>query len=144
MTSPVPSSFLVDRNIEHLKLLALYQFVVAILVAVLWVVFYVLPLVLGPAYYRFLHLPMTLSPDTLRVQLFSGLLVYGAQVAVLGLNGWSLRQRKHWLSCVILSCIECLCAPPLGLILGISAVLVLRRESVKTLFSAPPKAAAKT
>lgn len=137
MIPPVSSSFLVDRNVEHLRLLTIYHFVVAILVAGLWVVFYILPLVIGPTYYQFLHLPVTLSAEALRVQLLGGLVVYGAQIAVLGLNGRCLQQRKHWISCVVLSCIECLCAPPLGLLLGVSAVLVLRRESVKILFAAP-------
>lgn len=137
MIPPVSNSFLVDRNVEHLRLLTLYHFVVAILLAVLWVLFYVLPLVLGAAYYEFLRLPVNLSGEALRVQLFSGLVVHGAQVAVLALNGWSLRQRKHWWSSVILSCVECLCIPPMGLLLGISSVLVLRRESVKTLFKTP-------
>ncbi len=126
--------FLVDRDQEHIRLLWIYHWVLGSLVALLWVLFYILPLVLGPLFYQALHFKMPASPDVLKTHLLTGLLTYGAQALVLGLNGWMLRQRKHWLSCVILSTITCLCVLPIGLILGVSAVLVLRRESVKALF----------
>lgn len=127
--------FLISRDDEHLRLLSVYHFAVAIGLAVLWVAFYILPLAIGPGYYQALGLPTTLAPEALKAQLLTGLIIYGAQIAVIGLNGWNIRQRKHRLSCLILSCVECLCTLPLGLLLGTSAILVLRRESVKVLFS---------
>ncbi len=135
MSSLPQPHFLVDRNLEHLRLLAIYHLIIAAAVVLLGIFLYGLPLVMGAALpLVFPGLP-TWSPGVSRIQLGASLLVILVQVAVLGLNGWCLRNRKHWLSCVILSCIECLCALPLGLLLGISAVLVLRRESVKTIFS---------
>lgn len=127
MASPDKHHFLVDRNVEHLRLLGIYHWVIASGVALLGIIFYALPL--------FISFIKTLSPNAAWGPHLGGLLVVGAQVVVLGLNGWCLRQRKNWLSCVILSCIECVCAPPLGLLLGVSAVLVLRREAVQALFS---------
>jgi hypothetical protein len=133
-SSPQPH-FLVDRNLEHLRLLGIYHLIIASVVALLGVFLYGVPLVMGAALSPvFPGLP-TWSPGVSRIQLGAGLLVMLLQVGVLGLNGWFLRTRKNWLSCVILSCVECLCAVPLGLLLGISAVLVLRRESVQTIFS---------
>jgi hypothetical protein len=136
MSSSTQPHFLVDRNLEHLRLLGIYHRVIAFAVALLGIFLYGLPLVMGAPLFSLLFpwLP-TLSPGVSSIQLGKGLLVMLVQVTVLGLNGWWLQNRKNWLSCVILSCIECLCSFPLGLLLGISAVLVLRRESVHAIFS---------
>lgn len=69
----------------------------------------------------------------LQEHLIKGLLVVGLVTAILALNGWSIKKRQHYLSCLVLSCIECL-SVPVGMILGVSAIMVLRRESVRELF----------
>ncbi|WP_373531615.1 hypothetical protein [Vampirovibrio sp.] len=137
MTSHSQSHFLVDRNLEHLRLLGIYHWVIAGAAALLAVLVYGLPLVMGAALYPVFSFLPTYAPGVSPLQLWAGLLVMVVQIVVLGLNGWCLRSRKNWISSIILSCIECLCLPPLGLILGISAVLVLRRESVQTIFALP-------
>lgn len=135
MLNPVKHNFLVDRNIEHLRLLGIYHLIIASAVALIGFLFYGLPMLFGSAFSPLAPPMKMMAMEASRVQLLGGLLVMGGQVLVLGLNGWCLRERRNWLSCVILSCFECLCAPPLGLLLGISAVLVLRREAVRAIFS---------
>lgn len=127
--------FMIDRDTEHLNLLALYHTVLAVGVGLLWVFVYILPLVLGSGYSRALHLPDVSVGSAMHRLWLQGVASYGAQTLVLGMNAWMQRERKHWLSCVLLSCMECLAVPPLGFIWGVSAVLTLRRESVKTLFA---------
>lgn len=129
-----PGSVMVNRDEEHLDLLAQYHWVVAILSAVVLIVFVLLPLVLGPGYLEALHIAMPEGGrQAMQLRLVSGLLVGGMATLVFALNGWSLKKRHYYISCLILSCIECL-SIPLGMILGVSAILVLRRESVKAMF----------
>ena len=53
--------------------------------------------------------------------------------------GRSLSHRKHYWFAFIVSCIECLFVP-FGTILGVFTIIVLSRQSVKTLFSIPVEA----
>ena len=67
------------------------------------------------------------------------LMIRGLITLIIALNGWSLKRRQHWLTCILLSILECsaliLLRDPLSFLLGISAILTLRRSSVKTLFT---------
>ncbi|HEY9746082.1 MAG TPA: hypothetical protein V6C99_07680 [Oculatellaceae cyanobacterium] len=121
---------LVNRDEEHLRLLGVYHLLFAGFsgLGVLW--FGLLPLLLGPTYFQWLNKP-PVPPEVLFFGLVSGSLI----TAVMAFNGWSLKAHRHRLCCIILSCIECLISP-VGLVLGISAILVLRRESVRELFKA--------
>jgi hypothetical protein len=125
------TSALINRDEEHLRLLGNYHLLMAGLTALVLVLFTLLPLLVGPAFFTFLGLPPS-PPEKL---VFS-LLLLGIISAIYGFNGWSLRNRQHRVSCIILSCIECLTSLPYGMIMGISAILVLRRESVRELFRA--------
>lgn len=129
-SSHKPFAQLVDRNDEHLRLLALYHAVISVGLLVLGLLMFVLPLIIGPQYYQGIAQFKPLAPQVL----LGGLLMNLIQVTVLGLNAWCLSHRKNRLSCMVLSCAECLCVPPLGFLLGVSAVLVLRREAVGALF----------
>jgi hypothetical protein len=125
---------MVNRDEEHLNLLALYHWVVAAIMALILFVFVLLPLVLGPGYLAALHVAVPAGgKQAMQLRLISGLLVGGMATLVFALNGWSLKKRQYYICCIILSCIECL-SIPLGMILGVSAILVLRRESVKAMF----------
>jgi amino acid transporter len=126
-------SALVNRDEEHLRLLGNYHLLMAGLTMVALVLFTLLPLLMGPAFFAFLRLPPN-PPE----KLMFGLLVLGIVSAVYAFNGWSLRNKQHRISCIILSCIECLTSLPYGMIMGISAILVLRRESVRELFKRQP------
>lgn len=129
-SSHKPFAQLVDRNEEHLRLLGLYHGIIAAGLLLLGVLMYALPLLIGPRYYQVMALFKPLAPQLL----LAGLLLNLIQVTVVGLNAWCLSRRKNRLSCMVLSCAECLCLPPLGFLLGVSAVLVLRREAVAVLF----------
>jgi len=48
--------------------------------------------------------------------------------------GRSLSRRKHYWFAFVVGCIECIFVP-FGTILGVFTIIVLSRESVKTLFS---------
>ena len=49
------------------------------------------------------------------------------------LNGRYLAQRRHYVFCFVVSCLQCL-QMPLGTALGVCTILVLLRESVKQQF----------
>lgn len=119
---------------KHLRWLVKGHWILAGGIAALWLLAFVLPLSLGPGYFQWWHMPVPVDKKALEFQLLKGLFILGGQIAVVGLNGWLLKQRKNWLSCAILSCVECITLPPFGLALGVCAVLVLRRESVQGLF----------
>jgi hypothetical protein len=125
----------VDRDEEHLRLLGIYHFVVCGINLFALLVLVLLPLMIGPAYYEALRMPI---PPTgmvgVQERLVAALLVGGLQTLIYGLNGWSLKNHHNRISCIVMSVIECL-SIPLGLLLGISAILVLRRDSVKELFA---------
>lgn len=130
MTQTSHTSISVNRDEEHLQLLGFYHLLMAGLTTLALVLFTLLPLLIGPSFFKFLGLPPN-PPEKLMI----GLLFLGLVSAVYAFNGWSLRKKQHYISCIILSCVECLTNVPYGLIMGISAILVLRRESVKELFN---------
>ncbi|PYI82572.1 MAG: hypothetical protein DMF09_14100 [Verrucomicrobia bacterium] len=53
--------------------------------------------------------------------------------------GRSLSRRKHYWFAFVVACIECIFIP-FGTILGVFTIIVLSRESVKTLFSSAAEA----
>lgn len=55
--------------------------------------------------------------------------------ALLLFAGRFLSQRRHWLFCLIVAGLSCL-NMPLGTVLGVFTIIVLNRESVKSLFAA--------
>ena len=64
-----------------------------------------------------------------------GVTILGAVFAfVLALAGRSLSRRKHYWFAFVVACIECIFVP-FGTILGVFTIIVLSRQSVKTLFS---------
>jgi hypothetical protein len=125
---------MVDRDEEHLRLLGNYHLIVAGINAVALILFVVLPLLIGPSYYAVLGVTVHGSAADMQQRLLAGLLLGGLMTLIYALNGLSLKNKRHRISSMILSAVECLNLP-LGMILGISAILVLRRESVKALFA---------
>lgn len=121
------SRVMVDRDVEHLRLLGVFHFVVGGLCLVILVFLVLLPLLLGPSYSN------GVNSHKSAAQLVGDLIVGGLLTLILMLNGWSLKNHHNRISCMVMSIFECL-SIPLGTILGVSAILVLRRESVKQLF----------
>jgi hypothetical protein len=132
--APQNTRVLVDRDEEQLRLLAIFHFAVGGLNLLALVLFVLAPLVMGAGYYAMLRVPLPLgSMAEMQPRLINALIIGGSQILIFGLNGWFLKKHQNRISCMILSVVECL-SIPLGLILGVSAILVLRRDSTKALF----------
>lgn len=137
---------LVDQDQEHLRLLTVFHYVYAGMVA-LFACFPIIHLVVG--------ILMLTKPDT-----FSGPnnpppALIGYLFAIMGgafvVGGWMLAictflvgrflaSRRHYVFCLIISGVNCIVVP-LGTVLGVVTIMVLLRPTVKTLFSTPVPAA---
>ena len=126
-----------SQDLEHLKLLTIFHYVVAGLMAF----FACFPLI-----HFFLGLAMLSGafPGTDDFPRFMGLffmaiagvvIVTGWTVAFLVfLAGRNLARRTRYTFCLVMACVECLFMP-FGTILGVFTIVVLMRESVKGLFA---------
>ena len=126
---------MVDRDEEHLRLLGNYHLLVAGLNALGLLFFVLLPLILGPAYINAIGGDIGNPPELLQRRLLATLIIGGILTFIYAMNGISLKNKRNRISIFMMSVLECLNFP-LGMILGISTILVMRRESVKALFSA--------
>jgi len=54
--------------------------------------------------------------------------------ACLASAGWFLSVRKHYMFCLVIAALACMCQP-FGTVLGVFTLIVLMRGSVKQLFS---------
>jgi hypothetical protein len=134
---------LMDQDTEHLRLLAIFHYVVAGLTA-FFSCFGLFHLIFG--------LVMLFSPDSfadprhaqppppaaigLMFTLIGGFFVFGGWglAAVVFLAGRYLARRKHYLFCLIIAGLMCMMMP-FGTILGVFTIVVLMRPSVKQMFS---------
>ena len=134
-----------NRDEEHLKLLAIFHYVVggiAGLCALIPVIHLTIGLflLLAP---RQMWGPGQSAPPAMLGLLF--IIIAGAFIVV-GLTlagcvlaaGRFLARRKHHGFCLVVACLECMFMP-LGTVLGVFTIIVLMREPVKLLFApAPP------
>src|SRR5207244_11011872 len=130
-----------NQDAEHLRLLSIFHYVVAGL-AGFCSFFPLVYTVLGFVFVALSHRPpanptQEVPPAALGwafVGLGIFLFLLGVTFAlVLALAGRSLsRRRRYWFAFVV-ACIECIFIP-FGTILGVFTIIVLSRESVKTLF----------
>ena len=134
-----PNASIPNRDHEHLRLLSIFHYVMAGLVA-LFGLFPVLYFGFGIAL-----LSGTLEKHDPDARVAGGFLVVLAAVMlvftlVLGLGllyaGRSLAQRKNYVFCLVVAGISCLFAP-LGTILGVFTLVVLMRDSVAASFGRP-------
>jgi hypothetical protein len=133
-----------NRDKEHLQLLAIFHYVVAGLAA-LFSFFPLLYTTVG-VIFVFAARHGAAKPGEELPPEFLGwifaviglvLFVIGIVMAILILiTGRSLALRKHYSFALVMACIECLFVP-IGTILGVFTIVVLSRESVRELFSAP-------
>jgi hypothetical protein len=134
-----------NRDKEHLQLLAISHYVVAGLAA-LFSFFPLLYTTVGTIFI-FGARHGTAKPGEELPPEFLGwiLTVIGLLLFFIGLAmaiciliaGRSVALRKHHSFAIVMACIECLFIP-FGTILGVFTIVVLSRESVKALFSATP------
>ena len=131
-----------NQDAEHLRLLSIFHYVVAG-VAGFCSFFPLFYTVLGFVFVALSHHPpanptQEVPPAALGwafVGLGIFLFLLGVTFAVvLALAGRSLSRRKGYWFAFVVACIECIFIP-FGTILGVFTIIVLSRESVKTLFS---------
>jgi len=130
---------LINRDDEHLQLLAIFHFVCAgfaALLACLPIIHLVVGLVM-------LLAPQIFGPGKDHPPLFIGL-IFVCFASVFILAGWTfaaflawagrcLARRKHYTFCFVMACVACL-FHPFGTVLGMFTIIVLLRPTVKALF----------
>jgi hypothetical protein len=131
-----------NQDREHLQLLAIFHYVVAGLAA-LFSFFPLLYTTVG-AVFIFAARHGTAKPGEELPPEFLGwifavigsvLFLSGIAMAIcILIAGRSLALRKRYSFALVMACIECLFLP-FGTILGVFTIIVLSRESVKSLFS---------
>ena len=132
-----------NQDAEHLRLLSVFHYIVAGLAA-LFSFFPLLYTTIG-AIFIFVARHGTPKPGEELPPEFLGwifavigslLFLVGIAVAIcILIAGRSLAKRNRYWFAFVMACIECLFIP-FGTILGVFTIIVLSRESVKTLFSA--------
>ena len=132
-----------DRDTEQLNLLAIFHYVVAGLAA-LFAFFPLLYTTVG-VIFIFATRHGTAKPGEDLPPEFLGWIfaVLGSLLFLMGIAmaicilvaGRSLALRKRYSFAFVMACIECLFIP-FGTILGVFAIVVLSRESVRALFAA--------
>ena len=132
-----------NQDREHLRLLAIFHYVVAGLAA-LFSFFPLLYTTVG-AIFIFAARHGTPKPGEQLPPEFLGwiFVVLGLLLFLLGvamaicilIAGRCLSRRKHYTFALVMACIECLFIP-FGTILGVFTIIALSRESVKELFAA--------
>src|SRR5438876_6722313 len=134
-----------NQDSEHLRLLSIFHYVVAG-VAAFCSFFPLLYTIMGFVFVGLSHHPSTNPaqqppPAALGwafVVLGIFLFLLGAMFAiVVAFAGRSLSRLNHYWFAFVVACVECIFVP-FGTILGVFTIIVLSRESVKTLFSIVP------
>ncbi len=133
-----------NKDQEHLRLLSIFHYIVAAIVALFSCVF-ILHLVIG--------IVAIVSPESMAGKdgtspppFFGWMFVVLGGLAVF--MGWAfavclisagrfLAKRKHYLFCMIIAGLSCF-NMPFGTILGVFTIIVLVRPSVKELFNYKP------
>ncbi|QJE95749.1 hypothetical protein [Luteolibacter luteus] len=134
---PHPQAF---QDAEHLKLLAVFHYVLGGITALMGC----LPIVhiaLG-AWMVSGHFPPGSASSPPPPAEFGWLfIIFGSVVVLLAwafavcliVAGRSISARRNWTFCFVIACISCINVP-LGTALGVFTILVLQRPSVKALF----------
>lgn len=128
-----------SQDLEHLRLLSIFHYVVAGLAA-LFACFPIFHLVTGIAMVSGAFEDEFGGPPAMFGWMFIAFaaifIIFGWAFAIaLFLAGRSLAQRKHYLFCLVMAGISCIFTP-FGTVLGIFTIIVLMRPSVKELFGA--------
>jgi hypothetical protein len=132
---------LVDPDVEHLRLLAIFHYVDAGLTALfasfalLYVVMGVFMVVQPEAWGGHGEVPPPAVGFFLAI-MGAGLTLAGWGFAVcLFFVGRMLNRRRHYVYCLVVAGINCIFVP-IGTVLGVFTIVVLMRPSVKALFAA--------
>lgn len=149
-TSPntQPQMVMVDRDLEHLKLLSILWYVIAGLNALggCFAVFYIALGAIfmaapptGPASQPGAASQSQQPPPELLGGMFIGLggclMIFALGVAVLAfITAGSLRKQKRRTFCMVMAGVVCL-SVPIGTVLGVFTLIVLARPTVAALFA---------
>jgi hypothetical protein len=132
----------VKRDLEHLKLLTVFHFVLAALVVLMHSVF-LIHLIMGIMMVNGTFpgarpgTPGAPPPfmGWVMIGMGSFMLLWGWSFAILlTIAGYCLSRRRRWVFCCVVAGLACLYAP-LGTALGVCTLLVLLRPRVKDLFA---------
>ena len=131
-----------NHDSEHLRLLAIFHYVVAALAALVSF-FPLLYSAMGGFMLYAAHHPGPHNqepPPAFLAWIFiaMGVLFFlagWAMASCILIAGRSLARQRHYWFTLVVACIECLFMP-FGTILGVFTIIVLSRESVRALFSA--------
>ena len=125
-----------SQDSEHLKLLAIFHYVVAGITALFACI---------PFLHFFMGLALTTGafPDTdpeaqavgVFIMVFAGLFIVAGWTlaALIAYAGRSLQKRTRYLYCLVMAGVECIFMP-FGTVLGVFTIIVLMRDSVKEMF----------
>ena len=131
-----------NQNAQHLRLLAIFHYVVAGLAA-LFSFFPLLYTTIGAIFLFAARHGTPKQGEELPPEFLGWIfLVVGSLLFLLGIAmaiciliaGRCLSRCRHYTFALVMACIECLFVP-FGTILGVFTIIALSRESVKTLFS---------
>lgn len=127
-----------ERDERQLKLLSKIQVIYGIVNVFVTYLFYETIYFGFDAYRKTME--QTKPDHQVELELGFGLVIFLVGVAILFciiLAGQSLSRHESYEFCMMVAIFECLLIP-LGTIIGIWTILVLRRPSVRTLFKSPP------
>ncbi|MCW8985802.1 MAG: hypothetical protein OQK55_10695 [Thermoanaerobaculales bacterium] len=125
-----------SQDSEHLKLLAIFHYVVAGMTALFACI---------PFIHFFMGLAMATGtfPDTdpevqpigIFLMIFAGLFILAgwALAVLIAFAGRSLQARKRYTYCLVMAGVECIFMP-FGTVLGVFTIIVLMRDTVKEMF----------
>jgi len=128
-----------SQDSEHLKLLAIFHYVVAGITAL----FACIPFL---HFFMGLALATGIFPDTdpeaqpigIFIMVFAGLFIVAGWTlaALIAYAGRNLQTRRRYTFCLVMAGVECIFMP-FGTVLGVFTIIVLMRDSVKLLFGRP-------
>ena len=125
-----------SQDSEHLKLLAIFHYVVAGITALFACI---------PFLHFFIGLALTTGafPDTdpeaqavgIFIMVFAGLFIVAGWTlaALIAYAGRNLQTRRRYTFCLVMAGVECIFMP-FGTVLGVFTIIVLMRDSVKEMF----------
>jgi hypothetical protein len=128
-----------SQDSEHLKLLAIFHYVVAGMTALFACI---------PFIHFFMGLAMVSGalgvsdPEVLPIGIFlmvlAGLLILAGWTlaTLIAYAGRNLQRRRRYTYCLVVAGVECIFMP-FGTVLGVFTIIVLMRDSVKALFESP-------
>ena len=129
-----------NEDLEHLKLLSIFHYVVGGLAAL----FAFFPVIYVAVGVLAVYTPGTMESEGDALPAMFGwiFIVIGAGLMLLGwafavftiLTGRYLARKVHYLFCMVMAAIECMFMP-FGTVLGVFTIIVLAKSSVKKMFA---------